>query len=29
MSQLKRELSLWLEFGLILKNLLSFQRDNL
>jgi len=27
--QLKRELSLWLEFGLILGNPSSFQRDNL
>jgi hypothetical protein len=29
MSQLKRELSMWLEFGLILGNPSSFQRDNL
>jgi hypothetical protein len=29
MSQLKRELSLRLEFGLILGNLSIFQRDNL
>jgi hypothetical protein len=28
-SQLKREWSLWLEFGLILGNLLSFQLGNL
>jgi len=28
-AELKRERSLWPEFGLILENLLSFQRDNL